>query len=100
MPFIRTVEVDLNGDEAAVSGDILCSSNEADRNADLIGHCGHDEVGGQTDEQFEEGQGNDVVGGPDNIGEARKLRIPNDPGHPTRREVEEHMPFQWPYRSW
>ena len=91
--------MDLNGREAAVFGGMLCSSNEAD-DAELTGDQINDEAGGQTDEQLDGGHGKDVAGGPDNIGEARRLTISNDPGRPTRREVEEHMPFQWPYRSW
>ena len=74
----------------------MCSSNEADGNAELIGDRGNDEVGGQTSEQLNEGHDKDVVGGPDNISEARKLRIPKDPGRPTRRESEELMSLHWP----
>ena len=92
--------MDLNGREAAVSGGMLCSSKEAADNAELIVDQINDEVGGLTNEQLDEGHGKIVAGGPDNISEARTLRIPNDPGRPTRREVEEHMPFHWPYRSW
>ena len=93
---MRPIEVDLNIREAAVFVGISCSSTEADGNAEIIGDHGNDEVGGQTNEQLNEGHGKDVVGGPDNVSEARALRISNDPGHPTRREVEEHMPLHWP----
>ena len=92
LPIIRPLEVDLNGREAAVFGGMLCGSNEAD-DAELIGDQVKEEAGGQTNEQLDEGHGKDVAGGLDNIGEARQLRIPNDPGRPTRREVEEHIPF-------
>ena len=91
--------MDLNGREAAVSGGMLCRSNEAD-DAELFGDQLNDEVGGQTNEQLDGGDGKDVAGCPDNIREARQLRILNDPGRPSRREVEEHMPFHWPYMSW
>ena len=66
--------MDLNGRKAAVSGRILRSSNEADGNAEFISDLVNEEVGGQTSEQLDEGHGQDVEGGPDNIGEARKLR--------------------------
>ena len=100
MPFIRPIEVDLNGGEAAASGGILCSSNEGDANAELIGDHGNDEVGDHPSSDEVGDHGNDevgdhpkdVMGGSDNIGEARKLRIPNVPGRATRREVEEHVP--------
>ena len=49
MPFIRPIVVDLSGGEAAVLGGLLCSSNEADENAELIGDHGNDEAGDPTD---------------------------------------------------
>ena len=94
--LIRPIKVDPNGGAAAVFDGNLCGSNGADGNAELTGGHGNGEVGEQTNEQLDEGQGEEFVGGPDNIGEARKLRIPNDPGRPTRREAEEHTPFHWP----
>ena len=32
--------------------------------------------------------------------EAREVRRPHDPGKPTKKEIEEHLPLHWPFRSW
>ena len=61
MPFIRPIEVDLSGGEAATSGGILCSSDEADANAELIGDHGNDEVGDHPNSDDVGDHGNDEV---------------------------------------
>ena len=42
-------------------GGMLCSSNEADGHAELIGDQVIDEVGGQPSEQLDKGHGSDVA---------------------------------------
>ena len=32
--------------------------------------------------------------------EARQLRTPHNPGRPTKKEIEDHLPLHWPFRSW
>ena len=32
--------------------------------------------------------------------QARVVKRPHDPGKPTRKEMEEHLPTHWPFRSW
>ena len=32
--------------------------------------------------------------------EVRRPKIPHDPGRPTKRELQEHLPLHWPFRSW
>ena len=32
--------------------------------------------------------------------EVRVHRVPHDPGKPTYRELCEHLPLHWPFRSW
>ena len=32
--------------------------------------------------------------------QARMVKRPHDPGKPTRKEIEEHLPTHWPFRSW
>ena len=32
--------------------------------------------------------------------EARLPKLPHDPGRPTKRELREHLPLHWPFRSW
>ena len=32
--------------------------------------------------------------------EVRTPRVPHDPGRPTRKELAEHLPLHWPFRSW
>ena len=34
------------------------------------------------------------------IDEARTPRVPHDPGKPSRRDIELHLPLHWPFRSW
>ena len=32
--------------------------------------------------------------------EARLVKRPHDPGNPTRKDLEEHLPLHWPFRPW
>ena len=47
-----------------------------------------------------EGQGGEVTVSDVEEDEAREVRRPHDPGKPTRKEIEEHLPLHWPFRSW
>ena len=42
----------------------------------------------------------DVETSDSEVEEARAVRRPHDPGRPTRKEIEEHLPLHWPFRSW
>ena len=33
-------------------------------------------------------------------GQARRPKVPVDPGRPTLKEIEEHNCLHWPFRSW
>ena len=46
-----------------------------------------------------ESESKDFICG-DCAGEARKARMPADPGRPTQKEVDEHNLSHWPFRSW
>ena len=36
----------------------------------------------------------------EDVEEARELRTPHNPGKPTKKEIEDHLPLHWPFRSW
>ena len=36
----------------------------------------------------------------EDIEEARIPKRPHDPGKPTQKEMDEHLPLHWPFRSW
>ena len=47
-----------------------------------------------------EDQDEEVTAGDIEEEQARLVKRPHDPGKPTRKELEEHLPLHWPFRSW
>ena len=62
---------------------------------------GADDAEASTGGLVEQDQPVDVAVSDDSeVEEARIVRRPHDPGKPTRKELEEHLPLHWPFRSW
>ena len=58
-----------------------------------------DETGEGSDDVKEEGEAPTEELDQD-IEEARMPKTPHNPGKPTRKEIEDHLPLHWPFRSW
>ena len=48
----------------------------------------------------DQGPTEEVTASDSEVDEARVVKRPHDPGKPTRKELEEHLPLHWPFRSW